>query len=362
VSSTEPAAHVVAAPDKLRGTLTALQAAAAIAAGATRHGIATQIVPLADGGEGTLDALAASGGQLRTATVTGPLGQAVAATYLLRYKTAYIEMAQASGLALVGGAAGNNPLEASTAGTGELVRAAIGAGATKIVVTLGGSATTDGGLGFLQAMAPLARWKGITFVAATDVVTTFADAADVFAPQKGASPAQVRLLRGRLERLAGEYARERGIDVSDMAGSGAAGGLAGALASLGAKIVSGFDLVADAVDLPDHLTGARAIVTAEGFIDDGSFEGKVVGGVCRMAAAAGVPVLAIGGQVLDGLDGAGVVSRLTGGNVTVVSLSDRFGSDRALAEPAALITEVVAGFLGGWHSPSAIANVPSAPV
>jgi glycerate 2-kinase len=337
--------HVVAAPDKLRGTLTALQAASAIAAGATRQGLTTQLVPLADGGEGTLDALAASGGQLRTATVSDPLGRPVKATYLLRYKTAFIEMAQASGLALVGGPEGNDPLEASTVGTGELVRAAIGAGATKIVVTLGGSATTDGGLGFLQAMAPLARWKGITFVAATDVVTTFADAADVFAPQKGASPAQVRLLRGRLERLAGEYQRERGIDVSLIPGSGAAGGLAGALASLGATIVSGFDLVADAVDLPDHLVGARAIVTAEGFIDDGSFDGKVVGGVCRLAAAAGVPVLAIGGQVLDGLERSGAVSDVVGGDVTVVSLSERFGPDRARAEPGVLITDVVADYL-----------------
>jgi glycerate 2-kinase len=337
--------HVVAAPDKLRGTLTALQAASAIAAGATQADLSTRIVPLADGGEGTLDALAASGGQLRTATVSGPLGEPVKATYLLRHRTAFIEMAQASGLALVGGAEGNQPLEASTAGTGELVRAAIGAGAKKVVVTLGGSATTDGGLGFLQAMAPLSRWTGITFVAATDVLTTFADAADVFAPQKGATAAQVRLLRGRLERLAGEYKRERGIDVSNIPGSGAAGGLAGALASIGASIVSGFDLVADAVDLPDHLVRARAIVTAEGFIDDGSFEGKVVGGVCRLATAAGVPVLAIGGQVLDGLERTGAVTGMVGGDVTVVSLTERFGAEQALTEPGPLITQVVSDYL-----------------
>ncbi len=241
--------RVVAAPDKLRGTLDALQAGRAIADAARRHGATTDLVPLADGGEGTLDALAANGGRLRRVTVHDPLGHPVEAEFLLRGRTAFVEMARASGLALVGGAEGNDPLDASTAGTGELVRAAVADGATRVVVTLGGSATTDGGLGFLEALAPLDRWRGIDLVAATDVRTTFADAADVFAPQKGASPAQVRLLRGRLERLAERYHRERGVDVASLPGSGAAGGLAGAMASIGAEIVSGFDLVAEEVDL-----------------------------------------------------------------------------------------------------------------
>lgn len=341
---TSPAApfRVVAAPDKLRGTLDALRAARAIAAGAARHGAVTTAVPLADGGEGTLDALSANGGRLWTATVSDPLGRPVEAEFLVRGRTAFIEMARASGLALVGGPAGNDALDASTAGTGQLVRAAIAQGATRVVVTLGGSATTDGGLGFLDAMAPLARWSGIEFVAATDVVTPFVDAADVFAPQKGATPAQVRLLRGRLERLAERYRVERGVDVSNLPGSGAAGGLAGAMASIGATIVSGFDLVADEVDLAEQLSGADLCVTAEGFIDAGSFDGKVVGGVCRMAAAAGVPVLAVGGQVLDELGRPGAVEAIVGGRVTVVSLVATAGLDRAMSATADALADVVA--------------------
>lgn len=339
--------RVVAAPDKLRGTLDALGAARAIAAGAARLGAVTDLVPLADGGEGTLDALAANGGRLVRATVRDPLGRPVEAEYLVRGRTAFIEMARASGLALVGGAAGNDPLEASTAGTGELVRDAVAAGARRVIVTLGGSATTDGGLGFLEAMAPLDRWRGIELVAATDVRTTFADAADVFAPQKGATPAQVRLLRGRLERLADRYRAERGVDVSALPGSGAAGGLAGAMASMGASIVSGFDLVAEEVELAERLAGADAVVTAEGFIDEGSFEGKVVGGVCRMAAEAGVAVLAVGGEVLDGLEAPGAVSARVGGDVTVVSLVAAVGRERSLGDTAAALTEVVAAWLAG---------------
>jgi glycerate kinase len=302
---------------------------------------------MADGGEGTIDALAASGGRLRSATVRDPLGRPITASYLLRGSTAFVEMARASGLALVGGAGGNAPLEASTAGTGDLVRAAVADGATKVVVTLGGSATTDGGLGFLEALAPLDRWRGIEFVAATDVRTTFADAAEVFAPQKGASPAQVRLLRGRLERLAARFLADRGVDVSALPGSGAAGGLGGAMASIGASIVSGFDLVAEEVELARYLAGADLVVTAEGFIDEGSLEGKVVGGVCRMAAEAGVPVLAIGGQVLDGLEARGVLAARTGGGtVTVVSLVQAVGPQRALGATAAAIADVVSSVIG----------------
>jgi glycerate 2-kinase len=333
--------RVVAAPDKLRGTLTALQACRAIADAATAHGASCDVVPMADGGEGTLDALAAIGGRWCSAAARDPLGRTITTRYLRRGSTAFVEMARASGLEIVGGAAGNDPMAASTAGTGDVVRAAIADGARRIVVTLGGSATTDGGLGFLDALAPLSRWKGIEFVAATDVRTVFADAADVFAPQKGATPTQVKMLRGRLVRLAQQYAVDLGVDVTTVPGSGAAGGLGGALVAIGAQIVSGFDLVAEEADLREIASRADLLITAEGFVDDGSFEGKVVGGVCRIGAELGVPVLAVGGQVLDGLGEPGAVSGRMGGHVTVASLVGSVGLDRALGDTAAALTEVV---------------------
>src|SRR5690606_17500378 len=148
-----------------------------------------------------------------------------------------IEMAEASGLLLAGGRDGNDAVAASTAGTGELIVAALDAGARRIVVGVGGSATTDGGLAALRALHPLGRLKGVELLVACDVRTTFVDAAEVFAPQKGASPAQVALLRRRLERLAQVYLDEHGVDVTELAGAGAAGGLAGGLAAAGARLV-----------------------------------------------------------------------------------------------------------------------------
>ena len=211
--------RVVAAPDKFRGTATAPQVAAAIARAATRAGWDCDEVPLADGGEGTLDAL---GGANRTTVVTGPLGDSVRAGWRLANRIAVIEMAQASGLDLVGGAEGNDPIAASTYGTGELIAAALDAGARRIIVGVGGSATTDGGLGALRAIYPLPRLRGLEFMVACDVRTAFLDAATVFAEQKGASSAQVKLLRRRLERLAQVYRDEHGVDVLALAGAGAA--------------------------------------------------------------------------------------------------------------------------------------------
>jgi glycerate kinase len=159
-------------------------------------------VPLADGGEGTLDAL---GGPNRTTLVAGPHGEPLEAAWRLSRGTAVIEMARASGLLLAGGAEGNDPMEASTFGTGELIAAALEAGAKRIIVGVGGSATTDGGLGALKALYPPQRLKGVQLVVACDVRTRFVDAAAHFAPQKGASPAQVKLLQRRLERLVQAY-------------------------------------------------------------------------------------------------------------------------------------------------------------
>src|SRR5215207_835296 len=211
-------------------------------------------------------------------------------------------MARASGLSLVGGADGNDPVSATTHGTGELVSAALEQGARRVLVGMGGSATTDGGLGAIRAIWAANRIRGVELVAACDVRTRFLDAAQVFAPQKGATPAQVELLARRLERLAQVYADEYRVDVTDLDGSGAAGGLGGGLAALGADLVPGFELVAEEVGLAEQLESAYLVVTGEGFLDAQSFEGKVVGGVAELAAAAGVPVLAVAGQVYDGAD------------------------------------------------------------
>jgi glycerate 2-kinase len=248
-------------------------------------------------------------------------------------------MARASGLALAGGPEGNDPVAASTAGTGELIAAAIEAGATRVIVGVGGSATTDGGLAALRAL-PLGRLRGVDLVVACDVRTRFVDAAEVFASQKGATPAQVELLRRRLERLAQLYATEHGVDVADLPGSGAAGGLAGGLAVAGARLVSGFDLVADEVDLDERVDGADLVVTAEGFLDAQSFEGKVVGGVVGLAGSLGVPVVALVGEVFD--DAAD--------RVRAVSLVERFGERRALTETLACVEEAAVEVLGA-HLP-----------
>lgn len=324
--------RAVIVPDKMRGTATAREVAAAAGRALAAAGWEHAEVPVADGGEGTLDAL---GGPNRTTTVTGPLGEPVAAEWRLAGRTAVVEMARASGLDLVGGAEGNDPVAASTAGTGELLATAVEAGATRLLVGLGGSATTDGGLGALRSLYPLHRLAGVEIVVLCDVRTAFVDAAEVFAPQKGASPAQVELLRRRLERLADVYLADHGIDVRTIEGAGAAGGLAGGLAVAGAKLVGGFDAIADELDVPDLIEGADLVVTAEGFLDEQSFDGKVVGGVAQLASASGVPCLAVVGEVVPDL-AVGV------GDLRVVSLVERFGDERARHDTVACITEAVA--------------------
>jgi glycerate kinase len=331
--------RVVAAPDTLRGTASARDVAAAVGRAASAAGWRCDEVPMADGGEGTLDAL---GGPNRATTVTGPLGAPVEAAWRLGPanhvpRTAVIEMARASGLEVAGGAERNDPVAASTAGTGELIAAAIDAGAARVIVGVGGSASTDGGLAALRALHPLSRLKGIDLIVACDVRTRFVDAAEVFAPQKGATPAQVELLRRRLERLAQVYRAEHGVDVTDLVGAGAAGGLAGGLAAVGARLVPGFDLVADEVELYERVEGADLVVTGEGFLDAQSFEGKVVGGVAAIAEEAGVPVVAIVGEAFDGVDD----------RIRTVSLVQRFGEERARADTLACIEEVAAALLAG---------------
>ena len=325
--------RAVAAPDKLRGSATAPEVAAAVQRACRGAGWRCDEVPMADGGEGTLDAF---GGPNRTTRVTGPLGDPVDAAWRLDGRTAVIEMARAAGLDLVGGPDANDPIAASTAGVGELVTAAVDAGATRVIVGVGGSATTDGGLAALRGL-PLGRLKGVELLVACDVRTTFLDAAEVFAPQKGAGAAQVELLRRRLERLAQVYRTEHGVDVTELEGSGAAGGLAGGLAVAGARLLSGFELISDELELYDRIEGADLVVTAEGFLDEQSFEGKVVGGVAALAAEAEVPVLAVVGQVFDGVED----------RIHAVSLVERFGEDRARRDPLACIEAVVGEELAG---------------
>ncbi len=325
--------RVLVAPDKFKGTASADAVCAAIATAIESSGAEAVVQPLADGGEGTLASL---GGANRNLTVSGPLGEPVDARWRLGSgRTAVVEMAEASGLQLVGGAEGNDAVAASTQGTGELISAAIKRGARQIIVAVGGSATTDGGWGALQAMHPIERLRGVDIVVACDVRTRFVEAAELFGPQKGATPAQVELLRRRLVRLAQVYQEERGIDVTSLRHGGAAGGLAGGLASVGARLLNGFEVVADAVDLYGQIEAADLVVTGEGLVDQSSLDGKVVGGVCALAADAGVPVVVIAGAVADG----------TTLPCPTHSLVDHVGLDRAMEDTAAALTEVAAQVL-----------------
>jgi glycerate 2-kinase len=330
--------RLVVAPDKLRGTATAPDVVAAVAQVAADRGWDCDGQPMADGGEGTLDAF---GGPNRTSLVTGPLGDPVEAAWRLDVprRTAVVEMARASGLALVDGPDGNDPIAATCSGTGELIAAAVELGARRVLVGLGGSATTDGGLGALRAMQPLHRLRAVELLVLCDVTTRFVDAAEVFAPQKGASPAQVQLLSRRLMRLADVYLNDHGVDVRTLEGSGAAGGLAGGLAAVGGQLLGGFDTIADEVGLPETIEGADLVVTGEGFLDHESFDGKVVGGVADLAAEHGVRCLAIVGDVLPELHDEVLASRQD--QLEVVSLVERFGRDRAEQDTLACIQDVM---------------------
>ena len=325
--------RILAAVDKFRGTATAAEVAEAIATAATAAGHTCDRCPVSDGGEGWLEAF---GGPNRYNVVTGPLGDPVEAPWRMTGSTAVIEMAQASGLLLAGGADGNDPMAASTTGTGELIDAALDCGAKRIIVGLGGSATTDGGFGAIRAIRHKARLRGVELLVACDVRTLFTDAAPVFGPQKGASPAQVALLRGRLERLIQVYAEEFSVDVGAVEGSGAAGGLAGGLVALGARLVPGFELLTDELGVEERVSQADLVITGEGFLDEQSFEGKVVGGVQALALAAWVRVVSIAGAVYVGV----------GDRIEAISLVERFGEHRSMTETAACIEQAVTELLG----------------
>jgi glycerate 2-kinase len=333
---------VIAAPDKFRGSATAPQIATAIVAGAASAGFAGRAIPLADGGEGTLDVF---GGANRSTQVTGPLGALVRAGWRMDGTRAVIEMATASGLTLAGGSAGNDPRRATTRGTGELIAAALEAGATEIIVGVGGSASTDGGAGALAALPERGVPAGVTVRVCADVSTRFVDAAAVFGPQKGADAAAVVELTARLERRRADYLGRFGVDVGGIDGSGAAGGLAGGLAAWGARIVPGFDTLAAAAGFDDALSAldgwATRVVTGEGRFDQTSLAGKVVGGVIDRARRHGLPVLVVAGAV----DPAVVESGLLPSGVTVISLVERFGSAAAWADAPHCVRRAVQQFL-----------------
>jgi glycerate kinase len=351
--------RVLVAPDKFRGTLTARQAAEAIETGwrRARPDDVVDLVPMADGGEGTLDALVdAQGGRLVATTATGPLGDPVDAAFGIVETTdgltGVVESARASGLALLGEGR-RDPLRTTTRGTGELILSALSAGARRVVVCLGGSATNDGGVGMAAALGirfldvhgrdvtdggaallDLARIDGrgqhpavavATFLGATDVENPLcgpAGASHVYGPQKGASPDDVFLLDRALAHLAAVVHHDLGIALKDEPGAGAAGGLGfGLLAFCGARLRRGVDVVMEAVDLGGRMEGAALVITGEGSLDTQSLYGKVPAGVIRLGELHSVPVAVLCGR-----------SEVTPDGVTVRSLVDRVGDEAALGD------------------------------
>jgi glycerate 2-kinase len=294
---------ILVAPDSFKGTFAASQVAAAIGRGLESAGRPADLCPLADGGEGTLDLLLEPlGGERASAIVEDPLGREVDAEFGLfeegraRRPVAIVEMARASGLTLVAPDQ-RDALAASTFGTGQLIGAAVAAGAEVVYVGVGGSASTDGGAGALRAIRGAGGLGRARLVVLCDVWTPFEDAARVFGPQKGATPAQV----ARLSRRLNELARRLPRDPRGLAMTGAAGGLAGGLwAELGAELVPGAAFVLDLLDFDRRMRAAHAVVTGEGRLDEQSLAGKAVSEVATRARQAGVPCHAIvGGRRLD---------------------------------------------------------------
>ncbi|HXV92811.1 MAG TPA: glycerate kinase [Pseudonocardia sp.] len=366
--------RVVIAPDSFGGTLSATAAAAAIAEGWRRAapGDELRALPLADGGTGFVDVLhTALGGTRHETEVTGPLGEPVTATWLRAGDTAYVESASACGLHHVPPArrVPDVARRATTRGVGELVAAAVAAGAREVVVGLGGSATTDGGAGLLAALgavavdeageplpdggAPLARCArlegaprlgGVALVAAADVDNPLLGphgAAAVFGPQKGADGTCVAELDAALSRFADVLAAAFGTDVRDEPAAGAAGGLGAALLALGARRVPGAGLVRELVGLDTGLDRAGLAVTGEGSFDWQSLRGKLVTAVARAAADRGIPCLVLAGQVsvgrreaaAAGVDSAYAVAEHAGG--VAAAMADPAGTLAALAERVA---------------------------
>jgi glycerate kinase len=375
--------RVVIAPDKFKGSLTALQAAAAMARGVSHAvpGAMIDQVPMADGGEGTTQALvAATGGSIREAQVTGPLGEPVVACFGLLGdgRTAVIEMAAASGLVLVP-AEKRNPLVTTTRGTGELLLAAIAAGARRVVVGIGGSATNDGGAGFGQALGfrlldntgrdlegggrnlgrltridPSQRRReldGVEIAVACDVSNSLCGpegASAVYGPQKGATPEMIEALDRNLAHFAAIVERDLGVAIKDQPGSGAAGGLGGGLVAFASgKLEPGIKLIINAVNLAVRLENADLCLTGEGAIDAQSAFGKTAVGVAQLARSLQCPTLALAGSIGPGAEavlehGIDAYFSICPGPISLDQAIDQAGT---LLERAT--EQVVRGFLAG---------------
>jgi glycerate 2-kinase len=283
---------VLVAPDAFKGTLSAAEVAQAIGRGMSDRGRPVDLCPVADGGEGTLEALLpAIEGELRTATVSDPLGRPIEAAFGLGDGVAVVEMAAASGLGLVDPEE-RDAIAASTSGTGELIVAAIQAGAATVYLGVGGSATTDGGAGAVKAIREAGGLGRARIAVLCDVRTPFEHAARVFGPQKGADPEAVTRLTKRLNDQAQHLRRDpRGVPMT-----GAAGGLSGGLwAEFDAELVPGAQFVLDAVEFDRRMRSARAVITGEGKLDQQSLAGKLVSEISTRARQAGVPCHAIVG-------------------------------------------------------------------
>jgi glycerate kinase len=362
--------RVLIAPDKFAGTLTAVEAAQAIADGWARRAPADELdlAPMADGGPGFVDVLHASlGGDLLAVTVTGPYGAPVPGTVLLVGRTAYVESAQACGLHLTPEAE-RDPERATSRGVGELVAAAVDAGATTVIVGLGGSGTNDGGAGMLAALGATAepadaldrgpsslatletvdlsqarsRVEGVDLVAATDVdnpLLGLIGATNVYGPQKGVAEDRKIAVDATLERLAA--ATDKKLALSP--GAGAAGGLGYALMLLGGRREPGIGMVAAAVGLPERAARADLVVTGEGAFDFSSRSGKVPYGVAQVAADAVRPCIALAGRVLIGsreMRALGVES--------AYAVADLVGEQASFADPAGTLAQLAERVARTW--------------
>ncbi|MFI7383667.1 glycerate kinase [Streptomyces sp. NPDC049813] len=329
----QAARHVLIAADKFKGSLTAVQVAEHVTAGLRRAapGVEIASVPVADGGDGTVAAAVAAGFERREVRVTGPLGEPVTAAYALRAGTAVVEMAEASGLQLLPEGV-FAPLTATTYGSGEVIAAALDAGARSIVLGVGGSATTDGGAGMLAALgarfldaagAPVGPGGGalaalasadlsgldprlgdVEIVLASDVdnpLTGPKGAPAVYGPQKGATPEDVAALDAALAHFAkvlGDCVGPKALEYADSPGAGAAGGIGyGALVGLGASFRAGIEVMLDVLGFAPALEGATLVITGEGSLDEQTLHGKAPAGVAAAARAAGVEVVAVCGRL-----------------------------------------------------------------
>lgn len=319
--------RVLIAPDAFKGTMTAAEVAAAIGDGVAAAGAEAQLCPVADGGEGTLDALRGPLSlRLQAVDVLDALGRRVQAPIgLADDRTAVVEIATAIGIAQLP-PDDLDPLTASSRGAGELISHALTAGATRLLVALGGSATVDGGSGALAAMSELAALRQGNVEVLCDVETSFERAAAVYGPQKGASPADVQVLSARLDAFASTLPRDpRGVPRT-----GAAGGLSGALWAHGATLQGGAERVLDLLGCDGRIAQADLLITGEGCLDEQTAEGKLVAVLAARARRQSVPVIAVVGR----LDAGEHVVRAIGLEDVLVA-----GDPRSLARAGRRIVE-----------------------